>query len=60
MSNGRIVHSDKAQITNLIWIYSIDYTYHNLSVNSCSYYEFQVEISAATNRESYIEIACKT
>ena len=33
--------------------------YHILPVNSCGYYKFQVEIGAATNRDSNIEIVCK-
>ena len=33
--------------------------YHILPVNSRSYYKFQVEIGAATNRDFNIEIACK-
>ena len=31
--------------------------YHIVPVNSCDYYNFQVEIGVATNRDIYIKIA---
>ena len=35
------------------------FKYHILPVNSCGYYNFQLEIGAATNRVFNIEIARK-